>query len=158
MAGFMLKDPFGVSLGVFNALQNLSKTLSYDMVFEDGVLLNKDKSHAMVILETNVSVTDSFASKKLVSYVRDRLADLPDYVSADIIAGHLHAIDNETVIKGDITLVSIAVLISFFIVFICVLRELYLSVGILFIMVSSYSTIFFISSYGCISLSINNVS
>jgi len=124
MASVMLKDPFGVSLGVLNALQELSLTLGYDMVFEDGVLLNEDKSHAMVIMETNVPVTDSFASKGLVSYVRERLSALPDYVSADIIAGHLHAIDNEAVLKRDITLVSIAVLIAFFIVFICVFKDL----------------------------------
>ena len=123
MASAMFRDPFGISLGVLDAMKKLSLTLGYDAVLEDGVLLSRDRSHAMVIIETLVSVTDSFGSRRLISYIREKLSSLPDYISADIIAGHLHAIDNETILKRDIGVVSVAVLIAFFVVFICIFRD-----------------------------------
>jgi len=124
MGAIMLRDPFGVSLSVLSNIEKLSLTLGYDVVFEDGVLLNRDKSHAMVIMETSVPVTDAFLSRKLITYVKEQLSLLPDYVSADIIAGHLHAVDNETILKRDIGLVSITVLLAFFIIFICVFKDM----------------------------------
>ena len=125
MASMMLADPFGMSLKVFDAMEKLSVTLGYDVVFEDGVMLNRDRSHAMIILETQVPVTDSFGSRRLIEYVQEKISLLPDYVSADIVSGHLHAIDNEIILKRDIKLVSLTVLIAFFYSFYMCIQRLW---------------------------------
>ncbi len=104
MVPFIRSDPLGISSGILRSLQGLSSSLGYDVELEEGRFLSRDRSHALLVLETPVQVTDASRARELVVYLQSQLGKLPSYVSADIVAGHLHTISNEDVIKRDIWL------------------------------------------------------
>ncbi|MBL0716684.1 MAG: hypothetical protein JJV89_01425, partial [Desulfosarcina sp.] len=60
----------------------------------------------------------------LITYIKSRIVDLPDYVSADIIAGHMHTISNETVIKKDIYLTLSISTAAFLLLFLFFFRDI----------------------------------
>ena len=78
----------------------------------------------MLVLQTPVTITDASGARELVLYLRERLEDLPDYVSADIIAGHLHTISNEDVIKRDVWLALGIAGAAFFFLFVFLFRDI----------------------------------
>jgi len=90
----------------------------YDVVINNGHLISRDGRHAMVIVKTPVALTEGFGARKLVTYLRGKLKTaLPKFVSADIVAGHIHTVSNEDVIKKDIQLTSIIALLAFLLLF-----------------------------------------
>lgn len=93
-------------------------SLGYDVVINNGHLISRDGRHAMVIVKTNVALMDGFGARKLITYLRRELkASLPGFVSADIIAGHIHTVSNEDVIIRDIGLTSIMASFAFLLLF-----------------------------------------
>ncbi|MDM8525429.1 hypothetical protein QUF80_18840 [Desulfococcaceae bacterium HSG8] len=99
---FIRSDPLGIKSGLLQSLQKLSASLGYEVTIENGHLISRDGKHALLILDTPVPLTDGFGSRELIAYLRHQLNFLPPFVSADIIAGHLHTVSNEDVIKRDI--------------------------------------------------------
>ena len=99
MSEFISSDPLGINYKYLHSLEKLTNSFGYKINIKNGHFISSDGTHAMVILKTPVVLTDGFGSKKLINYIKTRLDDLPDYVTADIIAGHMHTISNETVIK-----------------------------------------------------------
>ncbi|MEW5803321.1 MAG: hypothetical protein AB1847_14600, partial [bacterium] len=123
-APFIRSDPLGIKNRILHNLQNLSTSLGYDVTIEDGHFISKDAQHALLILETPVLLTDGFASRALRSYLRDRLNALPAFVSADIVAGHLHSVSNEEVIKKDVRTMTIIASIGFFLLFLLFFKDI----------------------------------
>jgi len=121
---FIRSDPLGIYSNILRSLQNIYSSVGYEVTVENGYFISKDRQHAMLILDTPVNLTDGFGSRKLISYLNDRLNILPDFISADIIAGHLHTISNEDVIKRDIRLTLIVASAAFILLFILVFRDL----------------------------------
>ena len=101
---FVRSDPLGISFGILRSLQELSSSLGYEVELRDGHFLSRDHAHTMLVVQTPVTVTDASGARELVTYLRGELGKLPDFVSADIIGGHLHTISNEDVIKRDVWL------------------------------------------------------
>ncbi|MCK4485722.1 MAG: MMPL family transporter, partial [Desulfobacterales bacterium] len=124
MMPFIRSDPLGVKSGVLGSLQKLSSSLGYDVAIEEGHFVSRDGKHAMLILETPVVLTDGFGSRKLISYLRKQLEELPPFVSADIIAGHLHTVSNEDVMKRDIRLTLTIASVAFLFLFLFVFRDI----------------------------------
>ena len=121
---FIRYDPLGIYSNILRSLQNIYSSVGYEVTVENGYFISKDRKHAMLILDTPVNLTDGFGSRKLISYLNDRLNILPDFISADIIAGHLHTVSNEDVIKRDIRLTLIIASTAFILLFILVFRDL----------------------------------
>ncbi len=121
---FIRSDPLGIYSNILRSLQNIYSSAGYEVTVENGYFISKDRKHAMLILDTPINLTDGFGSRKLISYLNDRLNILPDFISADIIAGHLHTVSNEDVIKRDIRLTLMIASAAFLLLFILVFRDL----------------------------------
>ena len=116
-SGVAQQDPLGLHAKALQDLQKLASVRDYEVQLDRDHFLHKDGRRALVILETTVSVTDSARGQQLVEYLERLEREVPDYVKVDLIAGHLHSISNERVIKRDI-LVTIAVAsVAFLLVF-----------------------------------------
>ena len=124
MTPFVRSDPLGIKSGVLVSLQKLSSSLGYDVTIEEGHFVSRDGKHAMLILETPVVLTDGFGSRRLMSYLRKQLEGLPPFISVDIIAGHLHTISNEDVMKKDIRLTLTIASVVFLCLFVIVFRDI----------------------------------
>jgi predicted exporter len=120
---FVRSDPLGIGSGVFNSLRALSSSLGYRIELQDGHFISPDGAHSMFVVQTPVTITDASGSRELISYLRERLRELPDFVRADLIGGHLHTISNEEVIKRDIWLALGIAGAAFFCLFVLLFRD-----------------------------------
>lgn len=117
-------DPLGLRTDIFRSFQRLFSSLGYEVSIEDGHFISQDGQHTMLILKTPVNLTDGFGSRNLSAYLSTKLKELPSYISADIMAGHLHTISNEDVIKRDVKVMTIISAIAFLLLFLFFFRDL----------------------------------
>ncbi len=123
MLPFLRADPLNLSSAILSNIQKLSQASGYDVTINRGHFVSKDGRATMIIVKTAVLLTEGFGSRKIVSYLQEKLRLLPDYVSADIIAGHMHTVKNEDLIKRDILLTSIIATLGFLLLFLLVFRD-----------------------------------
>jgi len=121
---FIRSDPLGIKSGFLNNIQKLSSSLGYRVRIEDGHFVSHDGRNAMLILKTPVRLTDGFGSRNLIAYLHKQLGSLPEFISADIIAGHIHTISNEDVIKRDIRLTLTIASVAFLLLFLFIFRDI----------------------------------
>ncbi|MBU0477904.1 MMPL family transporter [bacterium] len=121
---FIRSDPLGIKSGFLANIGKLSSSLGYKVKIRDGHFISQNGRNAMLILKTPVRLTDGFGSKKLVAYLHKQLESLPEFVSADIIAGHIHTISNEDVIKRDILLTLTIASVAFLLLFLFIFRDI----------------------------------
>jgi predicted exporter len=124
LAPFVRSDPLGISFGILGSLQKLSSSLGYQVDLQDGRFISRDRAHAMLVVQTPITITDASGARQLVTYLRERLEELPDFVSADIIGGHLHTISNEDVIKRDVWWALGIAGAAFFCLFVLLFRDI----------------------------------
>ena len=122
-SSFSRTDPLGIKALLYGKLKALPSSMGYDVVVEDGHFLSRDGRHAMLIVQTTVPMTDATRSKELVRVLEEKIKQLPDYVSADVVGGHLHTVSNEQVIKRDIAVASVVASIGFLFLFLFVFRD-----------------------------------
>jgi predicted exporter len=123
MLPFISSDPLGISSGLLRKLNAMSAVLGQGVVLEDGHFLSLDRRHALLILDTQIPLTDGFGSRKLVNFLTQKLKTLPDFISADIVAGHMHSVSNEDVIKNDIQRTVTIAMIAFLAVFLLTFKD-----------------------------------
>jgi uncharacterized protein len=116
-------DPLGIKLLLLEKMRALPASMGYDVSIEDGHFVSRDGRHSMLIIQTSVPMMDSPGSKRLVAAIQQRIRELPPYVRADIISGHLHTVSNERVIKHDIAVVSIIAAVTFLLLFLLLFRD-----------------------------------
>jgi predicted exporter len=116
-------DPLGIKMLLLEKMRALPASMGYDVAIEDGHFISRDGRHAMMIIQTSVAMMDSPRSKELVAVLQGHIKELPEYVSADIVSGHLHTVSNERVIKRDISIVSTIASVSFLLLFLLVFRD-----------------------------------
>ena len=116
-------DPFGLSRRPLAALQRLAASVGYDVEIEQGRFVSSDRRHALLVLETPIAITDSAGGRDLVAYLRGAIAGLPAGVTADIVAGHLHTISNEDVLKQDLVVGLGSASIGFVTLFLLLYRD-----------------------------------
>ena len=124
MMPFIRLDPLGIKMGIMRNLNKISNALGYNIIIEDGHFLSPDKRHTLLIINTNIPLTDGFGARKLVNFLEEKIKSLPSYVSADIIAGHMHSVSNEDIIKNDIQRTVTIAIIAFLIVFLATFKDL----------------------------------
>ncbi|MCX5694843.1 MAG: hypothetical protein NT014_07000 [Candidatus Omnitrophica bacterium] len=120
---FLRADPLNLNSRILNNIQKLSKASGYDVTINRGHLLSKDGRYAMIILKTSVLLTDGFGSRNIIHYLQEKLKPLPKYIKADIIAGHMHTVKNEDIIKKDICLTTIIASWGFILLFLFAFRD-----------------------------------
>jgi predicted exporter len=116
-------DPLGLSRRPLEVMQELSASVGYTVEIEQGRFVSPDRRHALLILETPVTITDSAGGRELLSYLRRSLAELPEGVKVDIVAGHLHTISNEDVIQQDLIVGLGAASVGFLALFLFLYRD-----------------------------------
>ena len=116
-------DPLGIKMLLLEKMRALPASMGYDVTIEDGHFISRDGRHAMMIIQTSVAMMDSPGSKELVAKLQERIKELPEYITADIVSGHLHTVSNERVIKRDITIVSTIASVTFLCLFLLVFRD-----------------------------------
>lgn len=129
---FIRGDPLGINRELFSSIKRLSENLGYKVSIEDGHFISPNGKNAMLIIDTPIEVTDGFGSRKLINYLNEKLNVLPEFISAEIIAAHLHAVSNEDVIKKDIRLTITIAGILFLLLFLFIFRDI--RAGIVFIL------------------------
>ena len=121
---FLRADPLKLSSEILHNVQKLSTSSGYEVTLNNGHFISKDGRSAMVIVKTSVLLTEGFGSRKIVGYLQEKLNALPDFVSASIIAGHMHTVKNEEVIKRDIWFTSVIAALGFLLLFLFFFRDL----------------------------------
>lgn len=122
-ANFSRTDPLGIKGLLYGKLKALPASMGYDVLVEDGHFVSRDGRHALLIAQTSVPMTDSQRSKELIRVLDAELNRLPVFISADVIAGHLHTVSNERVIGRDIKIASTIASIAFMVLFLVVFRD-----------------------------------
>ena len=120
---FLRADPLNLSSNVLGNIQKLSQSSGYDVTINNGHFLSKDGRASMIIIKTSVLLTEGFGSRKIVNYLQEKLRHIPDYIQADIIAGHMHTVKNEEIIKKDIWFTSIIAGLGFLLLFLFIFRD-----------------------------------
>ncbi|MDO9464137.1 MAG: MMPL family transporter [bacterium] len=121
---FIRSDPLGIKSGFLSNIQKLSSSLGYKVQIKDGHFISQNGRNAMLILKTPVRLTDGFGSKNLIEYLHKQLKSLPEFISADIIAGHVHTVSNEYVMKKDILLTLTIASVAFLLLFLFIFRDI----------------------------------
>lgn len=124
MMPFIRLDPLGIKAGILRNLSKISNVLGYNIIVEDGHFLSPDKRHTLLIINTNIPLTDGFGARKLVNLLQEKIKTLPSFVNASIIAGHMHAVSNEDIIKKDIGRTVTIAIIAFLVVFLVTFKDL----------------------------------
>jgi uncharacterized protein len=120
---FLRSDPLNLSAGLFSNIEKLSRASGYDVTINHGHFLSQDSRSALLIVKTSVLLTEGFGSRKIVDYLKDKLRALPDYIKADIIAGHMHTVKNEETIKNDIRLTTGIAALGFILIFLLLFKD-----------------------------------
>ncbi len=116
-------DPLDIKLLLLEKMRALPASMGYDVSVEEGHFISRDGRHSLLIIQTSVPMMDSPGSKRLVAAIQERIRELPPYVRADVISGHLHTVSNEQVIKHDITVVSLIASVTFLLLFLLLFRD-----------------------------------
>ena len=121
---FMRADPFGTASGIMRNIEKLSAASGYDVAMNNGHFISSDGRNSMVIVKTTVSLTEGSGSRKVVDYLKDSLKGVPNFISTNIIAGHLHTVSNEDMIKKDVQFTTIIAFLAFLLLLLFFLRDL----------------------------------
>ena len=124
MNGIVRADPLGIFSQELSSLQQLGATFGRNVTFYNGHFATQDGRHLMLVLETPVSITDSVRSAQLLAHIRECFKDIPSFAKVDIVAGHTHAVANESLIKSDISRTVTVATIAYLIVLICFFRDM----------------------------------
>ena len=120
---FLRADPLNLSSEILGNIGKLSQASGYDVTINNGHFVSKDGRATMIIVKTSVLLTEGFGSRKIVNYLQEKLRGIPSYISADIIAGHMHTVKNEDIIKKDIWFTSIIAALGFLLLFLFIFRD-----------------------------------
>ena len=116
-SAFISNDPFGLKGSIFKDLQTFKNIWGFKMAPGRNYFISRDLRHGMLIIRTPVQSTNTSQSRKLIAAINKELDALPDWLSADIIAGHLRSLSNEKVIKKDIRFTLTLSFIGFLLLF-----------------------------------------
>ena len=99
----MRSDPFNRNGALFRGLREFQTVTGLRLSQNSPYLISMDGKQAMMLLETDVPVSDAANARVLLASVHMVLErTLPEEVSCDVISAHRRAVCNETVLRGDV--------------------------------------------------------
>ena len=113
-------DPLGLYKMIVMRIQDTGKDSGFRFVLHDNGLWSKDGKHFLVLVYTNVPVTDAAGGERYISMLEQNLKQsLPKNAgfSYNIMSGHKHSIENRRLLQRDITVTLLVAAIGFFILF-----------------------------------------
>jgi uncharacterized protein len=116
-------DPLDWNSRLVKKMLGLLSSFGYRAVPVQGRLMDPEHKNLLLILQTPVPMMDAPNVRALVAHLEACANALPPAVEARLVCAHLHTLGNETIIRRDITVTSIAVVLVFFILFLGVYRD-----------------------------------
>ena len=116
-------DPLGLEERRLRELLELSTANGFHIAYRDGLLLDDQGRHAMVLLQTAAAVTDGEAARRLVAHLDALVAALPAGLRGSYVCAHRHTVSNEQLLRRDIAITSTAETIIFFILLLTCFRD-----------------------------------
>ena len=113
-------DPLGLYSIILQRIQNTGKDSGFHFVLHDNGLWSEDGKHFLVLVYTNIPITDAHAGKQYISMLEATLKkSFPKNAgfSYNIMSGHKHSIENRRLLQHDITVTLLAAAIGFFMLF-----------------------------------------
>ncbi|MFW6044366.1 MAG: MMPL family transporter [Planctomycetota bacterium] len=126
--GFMVellrRDPLDLSSFILGRVDRLIRSFGYSGKVEKGHLVHPNGRHGLLLLSTDISVTDTVGARRLVELVNEELENTSDGFSAELIAAHTHSVSNENILRGDIRLTVTLASVGFIILFLGIFQDL----------------------------------
>ncbi len=116
-------DPLDWNGHTVGKIMSAVASFGYRAVPVNHHLMDQERQHLLLILQTSVQMTDTPGVRRLLAHLDARAADLPPTVEARLVCGHLHTAGNEAVIRRDITLTASAITLIFVALFFGVYRD-----------------------------------
>lgn len=116
-------DPMGISQIIMRRLEKLSASMGYDVTMENGHFISRDGLHTMLLLETAVPLTDGTKARELLAFLKGKLKELPEGITASLICGHTHVVSNEDTIKRDLGVVLGLASLAFIVLYVAFFRD-----------------------------------
>ena len=119
------RDPLNMYTIIVNKLKKISSNSGFLFQLKDSTLWSKDGKHMLILLKTNLKVTDPdnaaiFFTK--IQNILNKNINLNIYKTL-IVSAHKHAIANKYIIKRDIRTTMIVASIGFIILFIVFFKD-----------------------------------
>ncbi len=120
--GMLRSDPFNETGTLFGKLEQFRVLSGMNISPEFPYLVSVDKTAAMMLIESPVSVSDAAGSAGLLDSIRSVLGTLPAGTEYDLISAHRRAVCNEAVLRNDVKVVCWTSAILFALLFILFYR------------------------------------
>ncbi|MGE4441645.1 MAG: MMPL family transporter [Desulfomicrobium sp.] len=115
------QDPLGIRNIVLPKLAAPSRLA--DVRIENGHFVSRDGKHALILVDTDVPMTDSLGAATVMSGYKKALTNLPSGVQAMLVGGHRHTHVNAQAIKDDLTIILPSALLLLAVIFLLFLRN-----------------------------------
>ncbi len=116
-------DPLDWNARMVRKMLGMLTSFGYRAVPVQGRLMDPERKHLLLVLQTPIQMMDVPGVRALVAHLEQCAKELPVAVEAKLVCAHLHTLGNETIIRRDITVTSIAVVLVFCILFFGVYRD-----------------------------------
>jgi len=116
-------DPLDWNGRLVKKMVGMLSSFGYRAVPVQGRLMDPEHKNLLLVLQTPVAMMDAPGVRALVAHLEACAKALPPAVEAKLVCAHLHTLGNETIIRRDITVTSIAVVLVFCILFFGVYRD-----------------------------------
>jgi predicted exporter len=112
-------DPLNLYRLVIDKIQKIGKDSGFKFVVHDNGLWSADGKHFLMLVYTNVPVTDAAEGEKYLAMLENNLKKSlpPSGYSYNIMSGHKHSIENRHLLQRDITVTLIIAAIGFLLLF-----------------------------------------
>jgi predicted exporter len=112
-------DPLNLYRLIVSRIQKIGKDSGFRFVVHDNGLWSEDGKHFLMLVYTNVPVTDAGKGEKYLAMLEKNLKKAlpPSGYSYNIMSGHKHSIENRRLLQRDITVTLIIAAIGFFLLF-----------------------------------------
>ena len=115
------QDPLGIRSIVLPKLAAPSRLA--DVRIENGHFVSRDGKHALILIDTDIPMTDSLGAAKVMSSYEKALATLPEGAQAMLVGGHRHTHVNAQAIKDDLTIILPSAFILLALIFLLFMRN-----------------------------------
>ncbi|MBE1426606.1 putative exporter [Desulfomicrobium macestii] len=115
------QDPLGIRNIVLPKLAAPSRLA--DVRIENGHFVSRDGNHALILVDTDIPMTDSLGAAKVMSSYEKAVAALPEGAQAMLVGGHRHTHVNAQAIKDDLKIILPSAFILLALIFLLFMRN-----------------------------------
>jgi predicted exporter len=135
----ILEDPLNLRSIVEARLKALS--VSKDLKWVDGFLFDTTERHLLLMLETDISITDSLGSEQLIAHIESSIQTLQKKFEfkAEVLSAHAYTVANARTIKADMNKVIIGSTLGLIAIFALFIRQW--KIGLLLLAAPAFSLV-----------------